>query len=82
MINGNTVLLTGGAGSVGRSLIPRLLDRDPQTLRIFDSSESGLASLKSDISDERCRFFAGNVRDSNRLSRAMSGVDVVIHTLR
>ena len=80
MINGNTVLLTGGAGSVGRSLIPRLLDHDPRTLRIFDSNESGLASLKSDISDKRCRFFAGNVRDSDRLARAMSGVDIVIHT--
>ncbi|MGQ3330760.1 polysaccharide biosynthesis protein [Halorubrum sp. FL23] len=80
MINGNTVLLTGGAGSVGRSLIPRLLDHDPQTLRILDSSESGLASLKSDVSDDRCRFFAGNIRDSDRLERAMAGVDVVIHT--
>ena len=80
MINGNTVLLTGGAGSVGRSLIPRLLDHDPRTLRILDSNESGLASLKSDISDKRCRFFAGNVRDSDRLARAMSDVDIVIHT--
>lgn len=80
MINSNTVLLTGGAGSVGRSLIPRLLDHDPRTLRILDSNESGLASLKSDISDEQCRFFAGNVRDSDRLARAMSGVDIVIHT--
>jgi len=80
MINGNTVLLTGGAGSVGRSLIPRLLDHDPRTLRILDSNESGLASLKSDISDKRCRFFAGNVRDSDRLARAMSGVAIVIHT--
>lgn len=80
MINGNTVLLTGGAGSVGRSLVPRLLDQDPQTLRILDNSEPGLASLKSEISDDRCRFFAGNIRDSDRLSRAMSGVDVVIHT--
>ncbi|WP_144905905.1 polysaccharide biosynthesis protein [Halobellus captivus] len=80
MIDSNTVLLTGGAGSVGRSLVPRLLDRDPQTLRILDNSEPGLASLKSNVSDDRCRFFAGNVRDSDRLSRAMSGVDVVIHT--
>jgi len=80
MIHGSTVLLTGGAGSVGRSLIPRLLDRDPQILRILDNSESGLASLKSEFSDDSCRFFAGDIRDSDRLSRAMAGVDVVIHT--
>ncbi|SMO80113.1 polysaccharide biosynthesis protein [Halorubrum cibi] len=80
MIDGNTVLLTGGAGSVGRSLVPRLLDRDPRILRILDNSEPGLASLKSSLSDDRCRFFSGDVRDSDRLSRAMSGVDIVIHT--
>lgn len=80
MIADNTILLTGGAGSVGRSLIPRLLDREPQTLRILDNSEPGLASLKSDIDDDRCRFFAGDVRDGDRLTRAMEGVDVVVHT--
>jgi FlaA1/EpsC-like NDP-sugar epimerase len=80
MIKGNTILITGGAGSIGRSLIPQLLDRDPQALRILDNSEPGLASLKSDISDDRCRFFTGNIRDGDRISRAMSGVDVVIHT--
>ncbi|WP_336024894.1 polysaccharide biosynthesis protein [Halobellus salinisoli] len=79
MISDNTVLLTGGSGSVGRSLVPQLLDRNPQSLRILDNSEPGLASLKSDVSDNRCRFFAGNIRDSDRLSRAMDGVDLVIH---
>ncbi|MFA9518176.1 SDR family NAD(P)-dependent oxidoreductase [Halopenitus sp. H-Gu1] len=80
MISGSTILLTGGAGSVGRSIVPRILKRDPQTLRILDNSEPGLASLKSELDDNRCRFFAGDVRDADRLSRAMSGVDVVFHT--
>ena len=80
MIANNTVLLTGGAGSVGRSLIPRLLDRGPEALRILDNSEPGLASLKSEIDDSRCRFFAGDIRDEDRLSRAMAGVDAVFHT--
>ena len=80
MIAGNTVLLTGGAGSVGRSLIPRILDQNPQTLRIFDNSESGLASLQSELDDDRCRFFAGDVRDGDRLSRAIANVDTIFHT--
>lgn len=80
MISGNTVLLTGGAGSVGRSLIPRILRQDPQVLRILDNNESGLASLQSEFDDDRCRFFAGDVRDADRLSRAIAGVDTVLHT--
>ena len=80
MINGNNVLLTGGAGSVGSMLAPRLLERDPKVLRIFDSDEAGLAELKSTFDDDRCRFLAGNVRDEDRLLRAMENIDVVIHT--
>lgn len=80
MITGNTVLLTGGAGSVGRSLIPRILGQDPTTLRIMDNSEPGLASLRTELDDDRCRFFAGDVRDADRLSRALKNVDTVFHT--
>lgn len=80
MIAGQNVLLTGGAGSVGQSLIPRFLDQDPNVLRIFDNNEPGLAKLKSQLSDDRCRFLAGDVRDQNRLDRAIEDIDVVVHT--
>ena len=80
MIADRNVLLTGGAGSVGRSLIPRLLDADPASLRLLDNNEPGLARLRSQLDDDHCRFFAGDVRDKDRLTRAMENVDVVIHT--
>ena len=80
MITGNNILLTGGAGSVGRMLAPRLLEQDPNVLRIFDNDESGLAKLRSAIDDDRCRYLAGDIRDKDRLDRAMEDIDVVIHT--
>lgn len=80
MISGNTILLTGGAGSVAKALIPQLLEQDPETLRILDNNEPGLAEIQSRIDDERCRYLAGDVRDKDRLERAMEDVDVVIHT--
>jgi FlaA1/EpsC-like NDP-sugar epimerase len=80
MITGQNILLTGGAGSVARKLIPRFLDQDPNVLRIFDNSESGLATIKSHIDDDRCRYLAGNVRDKERLARAMEDIDIVVHT--
>jgi FlaA1/EpsC-like NDP-sugar epimerase len=80
MIADRNVLITGGAGSVGRILIRRLLRRDPNVVRIFDQSEPGLAALKSELDDERCRFLAGNVRDKDRLKRAVDGIDIVIHS--
>jgi len=80
MIEGKTVLLTGGAGSVGEVLARRFLDRDVETLRILDHNEPSLARLKQTLDDERCRFFAGDIRDTKRLRRAVSGVDIVAHT--
>ncbi len=80
MIAGRTVLLTGGVGSVGRALARRILDEGPQVLRIFDSDEAGLADTKAAFDDDRCRFLAGDVRDADRLARAMEDVDIVVHT--
>ncbi|OYR79706.1 capsule biosynthesis protein CapD [Halorubrum ezzemoulense] len=47
---------------------------------MFDNSEPGLSSLQAELDDQRCRFFAGDVRDDDRLSRAMIDVDTVFHT--
>ena len=80
MIEDKNVLLTGGAGSVGRILARRLLDRDPNVLRIFDQSEPGLAALKEELDDSRCRYLAGNIRDKDRLVRAVDDINIVIHT--
>lgn len=80
MIEGRNILVTGGAGSVGRILIRRLLDRNPNVIRIFDQSEPGLAALKEELDDDRCRYLAGNIRDKDRLVRAVDGIDIVIHT--
>ena len=80
MIEDSDILVTGGAGSVGTILVRRLLQRDPNTVRIFDQSEPGLSALKKALADDRCRFLAGNVRDKDRLERAVDGIDIIIHT--
>ena len=80
MIADRNVLVTGGAGSIGRILVRRLLQRDPSVIRILDQSEPGLAALRSELDDDRCRFLAGDVRDKDRLARAVDGIDIVVHT--
>lgn len=79
MIAGRNILITGGTGSVGRILTRRLLKCDPSVIRIFDQSEPGLAEFKKEIDDNRCRFLAGNIRDKDRLSRAVNDIDIVVH---
>jgi len=80
MIDGKNVLVTGGAGSVGTILTHRILKHNPETVRVLDKSEPGLAALKKTLDDDRCRFLSGNIRDKDRLRRAVDNIDIVIHT--
>lgn len=80
MIENQNVLITGGAGSVGRSLVPPLLAKDPNVIRLFDNNEGGLVQADHEFNDERLRYLLGNIRERPRLARAMEDIDVVIHT--
>lgn len=78
--DGKTVLVTGGTGSFGRKLIQVLLDRhDPAAIRVFSRDELKQSELRRDLDDERLRYLIGDVRDLPRLTRAMRGVDIVVH---
>lgn len=79
MLTDQNILVTGGAGSVGHALISRFLAEDPNVVRIFDNNEPALTDVQSKLDDERCRFLLGDVRDKERLKRAMEGIDIVVH---
>jgi len=79
MIEDRKILVTGG-GSVGKFLTRRFLSQGADTVRVLDNDEPRLARLKSKIDDDRCRFLAGNVRDKDRLKRAVEEIDIVVHT--
>jgi FlaA1/EpsC-like NDP-sugar epimerase len=73
------VLVTGGAGSVGRMLVRRLHEADVNVVRIFDNNEPSLADMKADLGNGRLRYLSGDVRDKPRLERAMQDIDIVVH---
>lgn len=78
--DGKTVLITGGTGSFGKMFTSLLLkEGNPQSVRIFSRGELLQWEMQQKIHDERLRFFIGDVRDRDRLSRAMNDVDIVVH---
>lgn len=84
MLNGKSVLITGGTGSFGKKFVETILNRYPEVKRIVIYSRDELKQfeLKQKYPETRysqLRFFIGDVRDGERLKRACEGVDVIIH---
>lgn len=75
-----SVLITGGSGFLGRALVERLLEHGCERICIYSRGEFAQARMRADFRDDkRLRWFIGDVRDSDRLERAMQGIDSVIH---
>jgi UDP-N-acetylglucosamine 4,6-dehydratase/5-epimerase len=76
-----SVLITGGSGAFGTACAKRLLGLHANRIVIFSRSEHRQAEMAREVDDpdQRLRFFIGDVRDRDRLRRAMEGIDVVIH---
>jgi UDP-N-acetylglucosamine 4,6-dehydratase (inverting) len=80
-LDNQVILLTGGTGSFGHVFVKETLARfNPKKLIIFSRDEMKQWEMaKKYVDDPRVRFFIGDVRDKDRLLRATTGVDVVIH---
>ena len=74
-----TILVTGGAGSIGSQIVKMLLERGAKTVRVLDNNETGLFELGHQINSPNLRLFVGDVRDKARLTRACQDVDIVFH---
>ena len=80
MLKNKTILITGGAGSIGSGLTKKLLEYPVKQIRVFDVNEYALFVLKREINDKRLRFLLGNILDKDRLEMAANNVDIVIHS--
>ena len=80
-LDGASVLITGGTGSLGKSLIENILNNSKvRRVAVFSRDELKQHNLRNDFHDDsRLRWFLGDVRDLDRLKRAFHGVDYVIH---
>jgi len=79
MFKNKKILITGGTGSLGNALTQRLLEQGADTIRIFSRNESKQLEMESKFNDDRLRFLIGDVRDYERLERAVEDIDIVFH---
>ncbi len=84
MLNGKSILVTGGTGSFGRAFVKSVLQSYPEINRLVVYSRDELkqfemAQVYSDRVHKGMRYFIGDIRDESRLRRALEGIDIVVH---
>jgi UDP-N-acetylglucosamine 4,6-dehydratase len=79
LFSNKKILITGGTGSLGTELTKKILETDVDVIRIYSRGEGKQIKMQSSFNDKRLRFFIGDVRDKERLERALENIDIVIH---
>ena len=78
-LKNKSILITGGAGSIGSVLVETLLKFPIQTVRVLDIDEYALAKLNKKFKDSRLRILLGSILDQERVDMAGDGIDIVFH---
>ena len=80
MLTDKSILITGGTGSFGRQFVRTVLDRfRPKRVAVYSRDELKQYEMHQEFNAPCMRYFIGDVRDRDRLTQAMRGVDIVIH---
>lgn len=80
MFQGKNILVTGGTGSIGSGIVRKVLQYEPEVIRVLSNDENGLFNLEQELLGyPNLRFLVGDVKDKERLRRAIEGIDLVFH---
>ncbi len=79
MFTGKTLMVTGGTGSFGHTIVDRFLDTDIGEILVFSRDEKKQDDMRQEYAHPKLRFYLGDVRDAHSLRRAMSNVDFIFH---
>jgi UDP-N-acetylglucosamine 4,6-dehydratase len=77
---GKNILVTGGSGSIGSEIVKKVLQYEPEVVRVLSNDENCLFNLEQELQGySNLRFLVGDVRDKERLQRAVENIDFVFH---
>ena len=79
MFKDKTLLITGGSGSFGKTILKKFVDSDIKEIRIFSRDEKKQDDLRKKYSNPKIKFYIGDVRDRESISNAIIGVDYIFH---
>lgn len=79
MFDNKILMITGGTGSFGNTVLKRFLDTGVREIRIFSRDEKKQEDMRMALANDKVKFYIGDVRDYSSISQAMVGVDYIFH---
>ncbi len=79
MFDDKILMITGGTGSFGNTVLKRFLDTNVKEIRVFSRDEKKQEDMRISLTNDKVKFFIGDVRDYDSLANAMVGVDYIFH---
>ncbi len=79
LLKNKTILITGGAGSIGSELTKQILEYPIHSVRVLDNNEHSLFNLGRKLNDSRLRLLLGSILDKDRVERAGEKIDIIFH---
>ena len=79
MFDNKILMITGGTGSFGHTVLKRFLDTNVKEIRIFSRDEKKQEDMRIELANDKVKFYIGDVRDYDSVSQAMIGVDYIFH---
>ena len=79
MFDGKTLMITGGTGSFGSTVLRRFLDTGVKEIRVFSRDEKKQEDMRIAFASDKLKFYIGDTRDYESITQAMVGVDYVFH---
>ncbi len=79
MFKDKVLLITGGTGSFGNTVLKRFVDTDIKEIRVFSRDEKKQDDMRKVIKSDKVKYYIGDIRDFDSINYAMKGVDYVFH---
>ena len=79
MFDNKILMITGGTGSFGHTVLKRFLDTNVKEIRVFSRDEKKQEDMRIELANDKVKFYIGDVRDYDSVSQAMMGVDYIFH---
>jgi len=79
MFDGKVLMITGGTGSFGNTVLSRFLDTGVKEIRVFSRDEKKQEDMRIALANDKVKFYIGDVRSADSLEQAMTGVDYIFH---